>query len=212
MTKLLAILFLAASAGFAQLDDNTITITATRQITLQPDQIVFDVSVQTPQSAGLQDALAKVPGTGITAAELTEVYTDVQATIEWDFTVTAPVSQAGAMVTMLAQLGQQSQGTVSFIVEGAQVSRAAQQSQPCSQTALVADAQKQAQALASAAGFTVGPVLAVSDGSGVQGVPTAVRGESLAILGAFVSAIPPVVPATPVTCTAVVKFQLYSYH
>jgi uncharacterized protein YggE len=211
MRKLSALLFLTTVSAFAQLDDNTITITATRQVTLQPDQIVFSVSVLAPQAAGLNDVLALLPGTGITGANLGEVYSNSPNALQWYFTLANSFSEASATVKLLTQLESQSKGAVSFYVRGMQVSQALQQSQPCSQAALVADGRNQAQMLASAAGLTVGPVLAVSDGSGIRSaMPTAVRGYVFA--GTFVSLISTPLPTTPTTCTAVVKFQLYSYH
>lgn len=207
MRKLSTLLFLMTVSAFAQLDDNTITITATRQATLQPDQIVFSVSVLTPQAAGLDVVLAMLPGTGVTEANLGEVYSNSPNALQWYFTLATSFLEASATVKLLTQLESQSKGAVSFYVQGTQVSQALQQSQPCSQAALVADARNQAQMLASAAGLTVGPVLAVSDGSAM---PTAVRGYVLA--ATFVSLISTPAPTTPTICTAVVKFQLYSYH
>lgn len=215
MTRLSALLFVTATAAFGQLDDNTITVRATRQITLQPDQIVFYVRVATSATSGIEGAIAKVSGIGITPAQLTGVFSDTTDTIDWNFTLTAPLSQANATIAQLIQLQQSSGGAVSFGVQDMQVSQAAQQSQPCSQSALVADAQKQAQALASAAGLTVGPVIAVSDGGGATASASVVT-----FIGASVSGILPVISTRPdflfapsaSACTAVVKFQLYAYH
>jgi hypothetical protein len=212
MRLLSGLLLLTASAAFAQLDDNTITITATRQVTLQPDQIVFNVSVRAPETAGLNDVLAMLPGTGITEANLGAVYGNSPNPLQWSFSLTTSFAEAGATTNLLTQLESQSKGAVSFYVQGTQVSQASQQAQPCSQTALVADARKQVQALASAAGLTVGPVLAVSDGNGTATQVVASR------IGAFVGvptllAVPNFLFAPAIsTCTAVVKFQLYSYH
>jgi len=206
------LLLFSAGAAFGQLDDNTITITATRQVTLQPDQIVFNLGVQAAETAGLDDVLAQLPGTGISAANLGSVNGFLNM-VAWDFTLKVPLTQASATTTLLAQLEQKSGGVVSFNVQGTQVSEALQQAQPCSQTALVADARSQAQTLAAAAGYTVGPVLAVSDGSGAQtpsSVPTYVYSNF--IVGQFLAIEQNFVTGPPTACTAVVKFQLYSYH
>jgi hypothetical protein len=64
--------------------------------------------------------------------------------------------------------------------------------------------------LAAAAGFPVGPVLAVSDGSTTPATVGVVTGQLFAVLlgtPSFYVATP-----QPITCTAVVKFQLYRYH
>ena len=204
-------MLLSAAVASAQLDDNTITITATRQIMPQPDQIAFSVSVQTTLSASIDGALAEVSGTGITAADLTEVFSGTGDTLDWIFRLSAPLSQAGATAALLARAAQQSKVITSIESLGTQVSQTAQASQTCSQS-LVADAQKQAQTLASAAGFTVGTVLAVSDGSGIQNATPTTVPAVVAVLGAYSFATIPAAVSSTNTCTAVVKFQLYSYH
>jgi hypothetical protein len=215
MRKLFPIFLLAAVPALGQLQTDTITITALRQVSLQPDQVVFSVQVSTPESAGLDDALAAVSGAGVTAADLTGVFTGNPNMLNWSFTLAVPFSEAGATTKTLAQIAQQSNGAVSFSSQGTQVSLALQQSQPCSQASLISDARAQAQSLAAAAGFTAGPVLAVSDGSGGQS-PAALVGYnfigSFGSVGAFLELSSYVAPTPPVTCTAVVKFQLLRYH
>jgi len=212
MRNLGLILVLACAPALGQLATDTITITANRQVNLQPDEIVFSVEVSVDETAGIDDVLARVSATGITAADLTNVFS-FGAGVGWFFALPVPLAQASAATTLLTQPEQQSGQAVSFNVQGAQVSQALQQSQPCSQANLVADAQTQAQNLAAAAGFTVGPVLAVSDGRLAQ-QPT-----SVVEAGRFAATIPllspyfvPLLPPSTVTCTAVVKFQLYRFH
>ena len=215
MRKLSALLLLTAATAFAQLDDSTITVTATRRVTLQPDQMAFYITVNAPEGAGLDDVLAMLPGTGITSANLTGV-----SNVLWSFTLAVPLKQASATIALLEQLENQSREAVMFLVQGAQVSLALQQSQTCSETALVADAQSQAQTLAAAAGYTVGPVIAASDGSGVQMTPTgviySVLGTNVGFVGIPATSVTYATPynaaPTATTCTAVVKFQLYSFH
>jgi hypothetical protein len=219
MRKLGLTLLLVCAPALGQLATDTITITANRQISLQPDEIVFGVQVSAADTAGIDDVLAMVPGTGIMAANLTGVFSNLDLSVSvtgitWIFALPVTLSQASATTTLLTQLERQSGQAVSFYVQGAQVSQALQQSQPCSQASLVSDAQTQAQNLAAASGFTVGPVLAVSDGSLAQQPASVVSFVgSFAVLGLVNSlvAVPPPFPSTP-TCTAVVKFQLYRFH
>lgn len=206
------LLLMAGGPAFGQLQNNTFTITATRRVNLQPDQLVFNVAVLTPPTAGIDDALAKIPGTGITEADLTEVSTYTASFLQWNFTLAVPFSQISATTSTLTKLEQQTSqrnasSLVSFYVQGTQVSQALQASQPCSRANLIADAKAQAQKLATAAGYSVGPVLAVSDGS--IGAPAFGQVYAAVLVsGAYYVATPP----PPVTCTAVVKFQLYQYH
>lgn len=215
MRNLLLILLIASSPVWAQLETDTITIAASRQVNLQPDQIVFNVQVLAPNTAGLDAALAKVAGTGITAADLTGVYNSSNDNFSWVFSLPVPVSQAGATATLLAQLQQQSKQTVQFYAQETRISPALQQSQGCSQANLVSDARTQAQNLAAATGFSVGPVLAVSDGSGPPFIPSAVRIQTFASIlqvGAILSSSAPIYVTPPLTCAAVVKFRLFRYH
>jgi hypothetical protein len=210
MRRLFPILLLGCASAFGQLQTDTITITALRQVSLQPDQIVFHVQVSTPVTAGLDDAVGQVAGAGITAANLTGVFTDLPNTLSWSFTLGVPFSQAGGTTKLLAQIEQQSNQAVTFYTQGTQISQALQQFQPCSQASLISDARAQANSLAAAAGFTLGPVLAVSDGSvGEVFNPAAVARVGVLLSGAFISVFP---TPPPVTCAAVVKFQLYRYH
>ena len=70
---LLVMLLAAASVCAASLDNNTVTVTANRALSLQPDQVSLYVTVLTAQDAGLDDVLAKLKGTGITAEFLNSV-------------------------------------------------------------------------------------------------------------------------------------------
>lgn len=210
--KALPILLVACACAFGQLQTDTITITATRQVSLLPDQIVFSVQVVAPESAGIDDVVAQVAGVGISAANLSGVSSYFNGGLAWNFTLAVPIPQASATTASLVQLAQQSKQAVTFYVRGTQVSPVLQQSQPCSQASLISDAQSQAQSLAAAAGFTVGAVLAVSDG---RLTPAALRvvAEGLpALVGGFFGMESFAIPPQPITCTAVVKFQLLRYH
>ena len=69
-----SILLLAlAPAAFAQLDSDTVTITVSRQITYKPDQFVLNISAIAPVSLVLDDVVAGLEGTGITAAQFVNV-------------------------------------------------------------------------------------------------------------------------------------------
>ena len=65
---------LSASLAFGQLDSNSITVTASQSVNLQPDQVLFAVYVSTPLTASLDDVLAAVKGAGITSANFSGVY------------------------------------------------------------------------------------------------------------------------------------------
>jgi hypothetical protein len=175
---LLSLLF--CSVAFGQLDSNSITVSASTNATVQPDQVVFSLSVASGINTGLDDILAALQGLGITAANFSSVSTQGQtiATLGtvplmpapgliWFFTLPTPLANTKATVSTLAALQQnfakQNNGlTLSFSVIGAQVSQQLMQSQPCSITGLITAATTQAQSLAAASGFTLGGILALS--------------------------------------------------
>jgi hypothetical protein len=75
MPRLLAPLLVLWSCAFAggQILPNSITVTASNNVNLQPDQAVFSVTVGSGLDTGLDDVLAAVQSAGITAANLSSV-------------------------------------------------------------------------------------------------------------------------------------------
>jgi uncharacterized protein YggE len=216
MQKALAIctLLAATSLGWAQTDANSITVVASRYTTAltQPDQASFSVSVTAGINASLDDVLGALQGLGITAANLSYVNSsgyyvnsnpnEPPPTLQWSFTLAVPVSKIKDTITTLTTLQQnlakKNNGfSVSFNLQGTQVSPQAQQPQTCVLTDLIADARAQAQKLADAAGLGVGVILAMSSAAntGVSSV-----GYSSFLLGAA---------STP--CSLTVKFALQRF-
>jgi len=198
-----AMLLLPALA-LAQTTANSVTVTASRNTNLAPDQAVIAVYVGTPTTATLDDAAAVLQGTGITAANLSGVGTTQVASgrqsvlqLQWTFSDPADLaalkSTLAALTTLQQSVAAKNDGTsVSFSVQGTQVSSKLAQQQTCSLPDLISDARSQAAKLA--ANLTVGSVLAVS-GSAASTATSA--GGS-----AFSSA------ATVPACSLTVKFAL----
>jgi uncharacterized protein YggE len=212
-------------AAWSQLDDQTVTVTASRQLpSPQPDQAVLSLSVSSPITASLNDVLAALAGSGFSAANLagveygstspTSITVGLPATnpsIYWIFMMTVPLSDLGPALAAIGASAAASPMPVTYSVYS-QVSPQLQASQQCPYALLVADAQSQAQGLASAAGATVGAILAVSDGSAAPGSQVIVSGYLAAVLPASriapasisgVLGIPDQVP-----CTMTVQFAL----
>src|ERR1017187_9921498 len=169
---------LSASIAFAQLDSNSVTVTASQSVNLQPDQVLFAVYVSTPLTASLDDVLAAVKGAGITSANFSGVYSSATAQSgtgtgngqppaeQWAFGLAVPFAQMKATVTTLTSLQQSTMQansgfTLSFSVQSAQVSTSLLQSQSCNIPGLIAEATAQAQKLAAAAGLNLGSILAI---------------------------------------------------
>ena len=70
-TLWVGVVFLAASSAvFGQLDDNTLTITASRTMDVQPDQVIVGVYVNAPFDNTVDDILGALQGSGVTSANL----------------------------------------------------------------------------------------------------------------------------------------------
>lgn len=203
--RFILLIFLCASAAFAQLDSNSLTVTASRTATLQPDQMVFNVTVQTPSTTNLTDVLTALQSTGITMANFSSVNLNFQTLSaqpfaqQWAFGLAVPIAKMKDTITTLTNVQQTINKagamTMSFSVYGAQVSLQATQSQSCSYSDLLNDARTQAQKLADASGLILGNVLALATGSSVA------TGTSSSVVGYF-SALP---------CSITVKYQLSRY-
>jgi hypothetical protein len=224
------LLILSAPGAFAQLDSNSVTVTAARSTTPQADQVLFGVTVQSGLNTSLDDVVAALQGSQITAANFSEVTTaaisfailsptqppptTVAPMLQWTFALPVPLAKIKDTITTLTALqksiAQQNNGlTLSFNVQGTRVSTQLQQSQACPTTDLLADAQAQAQKLASAAGLSLGAILAMSSGASVPNVVGNVVPAVTA--GGFVSTLVSPSPIFPSTCSMTVKFSLLRY-
>ena len=205
----------ALGAMFGQTGPNSITITATRTNNIQPDQALINLGVTSGPTAGLDDITGALTGAGISGTSLTGVHTTTiypssasptpQAALVWSFTLTAPLAKLSSTLSQIISAQQTISGnnsglTLTFYVEGMQVSQQLQL-QPCSQAALLADAQTQAKQVASAAGISAGPILSMIEGSGGVG---SLPGQ--ASIGLAISSIWYTTPQT--TCSLTVQFQL----
>jgi uncharacterized protein YggE len=162
------------SLAFGQLESNSITVSASNNTSLQPDQAVFTVIVQSGLTTGLDDVVNALAGSGITAANFTSVGTQINyngtassISLQWSFSLTAPLGNTKGTVATLTTLQQNiakaNNGlALSFSIVGTQVSQQLAQSQTCSFPALITSATTQAQSLAAAGGVTLGSILALS--------------------------------------------------
>jgi uncharacterized protein YggE len=223
MRRIASVLLLTswASLAFGQMDSNSITVTASNNVTLQPDQAIFSVSVTSPLSTGLDDVLAALQGSGITVANFSGVSTNNQfgvpvlpggqvpaPTLVWSFNLPAPLANTKTTVASLTTLQQNiakaNNGlTMSFSIVGTQVSQQLAQSQACSLSSLITSATAQAQALAAAGSLTLGPISALSSSTS-----NVVSNSSFVESGAFISTI---INSIPPPCAVTVKFSVTRY-
>jgi len=201
MWKTLSAILLAVPL-FAQLDSGSVTVTATRAIVVQPDQAVFSVSVAAPIDSTEDDVLGIVAPIGLTAANLTGISGDA-ANLTYNFTWTVPITKVKETASALQSL------SIRFQVSGTRVSDELLAPARCPMSDLMADAVDQARKLATAAGTSVGPVLAVSNagGSASPGVPVAgFLGGAFSFVGAYTPVF--LSASTTLNCSLMVKFQL----
>jgi uncharacterized protein YggE len=212
MSKLLLCL-LAVMPLMAQLPSHTLTITASRSVALQPDQVVFGLSVASGTSTTLDQIGAALTSLGITSANLSSANTTSATMLQWNFNLDVPISNLTATITSLTTLqqiiGQNNSGlTLTFNVNGTRVSQQLQQSQQaqtCTNANLISDATAQAQKLASAAGVTLGPIAKLST------TPLGVSGLSGIFAPAELVVVNSIVPANysvPLSCSLTVQFRL----
>jgi hypothetical protein len=175
-------LVLSSSLAFGQLDSNSITVTASRSNASGPPNLaVFSVVVTSGLDTSLDDVIALLQGTGISAANLQSLDQyrlsnapgQVTETLNWRFSFTAPLTKNKDTIAMLTSLQQaiakmNNGQTMSFSIQGSQSSV---QPQVCSLPDLLTDARAQAQKLADGAGLGVGNILAMS--SSTTGVSAA---------------------------------------
>lgn len=216
LPRLLLLASLCSAVTFGQLETNTVTVSAVRTLTLQPDQVIFGLSVTAPLSASLSDVLAALQPVGVTAAGFSGVSSQYNGVvpgstqmpqIQWSFTLQAAFASMKATVSALTSLQQtitqnNSGLTLAFVVAGSQVSQQLQQMQVCPLSELLSDAQLQAQKLANVAGASLGAVLAIAGATPNSG------GVSTGYypIGAFVSSFQTYAP--PPVCSMTVKFSL----
>lgn len=237
--KIGSLLLLSIAALWGQTDANPLTVTASRSLAPQPDQVLFWVSVSSPLNTSLDDVVAALASLGITTSDLGGVQSSQTTSVngvscapqlQWIFTLGVPFAKLQDATANLAALqqkiNQKIPGSVlSFGAQGTGVSPKLQAAQQCSITDLIADARVEAQKLASAADGSIGPILAMSDGSlGLASGIVAARISFPAQI-ALSSRLDPTPPgcitglpvfagsvnnatSNPVSCVLVVKFAL----
>jgi hypothetical protein len=216
---LLPILLLLAAPAFGQIESHTVTISATRSMVLQPDQILLVLSVSSNPSATLDQIVGALSGLGITDANLTGTYNSNPPTLSWNFSFTAPLANLTATIGSITKLeqsiAQNNSGlTLTFYIGGTQVSQQLQQTQTCPNSDLISDASAQAQKLANAAGMTLGPILRLSNPPSPQRPQSqpALVAENATLTGVLstytFNEILLTPPPSPVTCSLSVQFQL----
>jgi hypothetical protein len=212
--RLLLFLLAGATAAFGQLDDNTLVVTATRTTSLQQDRAMIILNLTTPEATALDDAIAALQGTGVSATDLNGVASSFDGqTLLWSFGKTVPFAQLksslAALTGIQSSLTQKKNGlTLNYFVAG-QVSAEAQNAEAlCPMPTLVADARTQAQRVADAAGVRVGPVISMTQGT-AGGVAAPVFLGATIRQAAFVLSLSQQPQTTGTSCQITVEYRLF---
>jgi hypothetical protein len=171
-----SILFFTTSLAFAQLETNTVTVNALRNVSGVPDQVVLGIVLRTDASATLREVVARLEVTGVTPADL--VYLSVpqnsagdSPSLNWSFGLVVPFSRMKDTTATLAQL----KGKLGLFHDEPMLVFSPirdrwsddAQIQACPLTTLVSDARRQAEGMASAAGMRLGGIVSLSDQTGL---------------------------------------------
>lgn len=203
---------------------NTITISASRTATAQPDQVSIEVNVISPLTSALSDINTALASAGIMGASFTGVSTEsiygsnsqVQSVLQWFFTVTMPLAQVSSTLTQLAAAQQavtkqNAALSLSYYILTLQTS---QQAQPvCNEAGLASDARAQAQTLAGAAGVGLGAILNLSDQASPTPYAAFIVDPAVGSFGSgaytsflYSSVVAQSIPGSP--CSILAQFQL----
>lgn len=205
-----------------------ITITASRPADIPLDQVRIILNIISDPTLGLDDVTNALAAAGITGTTFSGLNTTSAVTggtppqthemWDWSFTLyTALANLKGALspiVTAQQTIPKNHSGlSLTFGVQGPVVA-AAQPSQSCPVADLLADAQAQAQNVATAAGASVGPIATIAGGNAVPAgigtsgilVPAQAQTGIVSAIGVSSFLLGPFTP--PPACSLTVQFQL----
>ncbi|MBV9265903.1 MAG: hypothetical protein JO061_07030, partial [Acidobacteriaceae bacterium] len=149
----------------AQSADESVTVTANQETTLQPDEALISLSVDAGNDKALDAIVGALSPLGISSANLVSVGFAPSSTpftapaLQWTFQLPVPFSKLQATNTALAALqtsiSQNNSGlSLSFALAGTQYS--GQQTANCDYGKLMNQARSQAQQVAAGAGLNIG--------------------------------------------------------
>ena len=168
---------LLSSIAFAQINPRTISVTASKNVDLAPEEISFDVDVSTDQDTTLEEVIQAIQNTGITTRDFQSVrsgygYRSEQPELRYSFGFSAPFTRLQEIIAKLEAARGTPRGKkrmdLDFSLEGAgprdnTVEQAKQSIMPD----LISEARRKGQLLAAAAGVTLGPIYSINnEGSG----------------------------------------------
>src|SRR5215467_7458019 len=132
------LLVLVPVVSFAQLSSGSVTVSVSRSSNVQPDQVVFSLTVTSSADKCLGDIVSALSGLGISAPNLVGLSSGSQSpgiitlgpsqpSLNWEFQLTVPLTRmkdvTASLTSLQKTIGQQNSGlSLSFSVQGTQVS------------------------------------------------------------------------------------------
>ncbi|HLH41765.1 MAG TPA: SIMPL domain-containing protein [Bryobacteraceae bacterium] len=165
---------LAPALLLGQLNSNTVTVTASQNSDSQPDQAIFNVTVNAGIDKSLDDIVKALASVGISTANLAGITyqsnlaaltSGAASTVGWTFQLPVALSMQKQTLASLAALEQtiaQADNGLSLSFSLAGIQNSDPQTQNCNYSTLIANAQAQAQQLASAAGSAANRITGIS--------------------------------------------------
>ena len=216
---------LTAPVVYGQLESDTLLIHASRSIRPSPDLVLFQLQLLSNLNTGFEDVVAALPGLGITPANLIDLQSHAgESTASWIMYLFVPFDKLKTTAATLRRLQQTvSQNPngmmLSFGVLESRVSSESKRLQTCSLPDLVADARRQADRVAAAAGLMAGPIVAMSYGNSTESSSPGPTFELFRLVDPVTGRVDyPREPAIltrgvpdPFDCTAEIKFRLLRY-
>lgn len=213
MTKLLFILAASACGLSAQVDSDSITVTASRDVNLPPTQLVFSITVHTNNDGSLADVHQALQSAGLNGAVFTDLNTaytgsgvNAATSLDWSFELRAPVASLKPTLALLESARLKSKPALAYSV-GSDAAPTA-----CNQADLLGEVTSGAQKLASAAGVGLGPVVAMSDAPARKVNVLSAPGYVIPVARvSLLLGIPVSGSSSPAACALTVKFRLLRY-
>ena len=202
---------LGVTFGGPQQLPNAITISASRTINVPPDMATIYAYVEDGAITTVDGAVAALPGSGFTAANLVNFYATSQSgppPVEWEFFMAVPLSKIAGTLTALQNAGSQNTA-VTFGVSGTQLSPQLMAAQDCSYASLLNDAQAQARQVTAAAGISLNELISVGEaGSAIQAGTVGYFGQlSIGVIYDPLTGYPNS-PSQPISCTLVAQYGI----
>ncbi|MDR3704256.1 MAG: hypothetical protein P4L56_31700 [Candidatus Sulfopaludibacter sp.] len=206
---------LGVTFGGMQQVPSAITVSASRTVNVPPDMVTIYAYVDNGAIATIDGALAALPGSGFTAANLYNFSANLQSgglVLEWEFSMAVPFSKMKDALSALQTAASQNTA-VSFWVGGTQLSPQLLAAQDCSYASLLNDAQAQARQVTAAAGVSLNDLISVSESP--TATPVILQGDFSQIIPVLRVGIYdpstvyyPTYPSQPASCTLVARYGI----